>query len=242
VKTIREYPRASVFADSPMTPEYRGTLLKLLADQARAELVAAHNYSRWVSRVSDPDTKLFLAEIAKEETEHWHRAIALLGELGVRPEAARQHQTRSWFYATTRVLVPRVTWVDVAVGAFLVDSAAYILVEDFAQSSYAPWADMAQTILKEEEGHPDFGIRCLQALIEDRGRAQVQRGIRKWWRISLNLFGPPVTPNTERYLRLGLKFRTNEERRQAFRTAMEPQIRGLGLDVPGLYRERYPFV
>ena len=77
---LREYSRASIFADSPMTAEYRATVIKLLADQARAELVAAHTYSRWVSRAPDPDAKLYLAEIAKEETEHWYRAVALLGE------------------------------------------------------------------------------------------------------------------------------------------------------------------
>jgi ring-1,2-phenylacetyl-CoA epoxidase subunit PaaA len=225
-----------------MTSEYRTTLVKLLADQARAELVAAHAYSRWVSRVADPDTKVYLAEIAKEETEHWHRALGLLAELGVSPAQAARCQTRSWFYATTRLLVPRLTWVDIAVGAFLIDSAAYVLVEDFAESSYAPWAEMAQAILKEEEGHPDFGVRCLRTLIAERGHARVQRAIRKWWRISMNLFGPPITRNTELYLRLGLKFRTNEDRRQAFRSAMEPQIEALGLGVPRLYREHYPFI
>ena len=57
-----------------------------VADQARAELMAAHTYSRWVSRAPGPDEKLYLAEIAREETEHWYKAIALLGELGVSPE------------------------------------------------------------------------------------------------------------------------------------------------------------
>ena len=69
----------------------------------------------------------------------------------------------------------------------------------------------------------------------------VQRALRKWWRISLNLFGPPITKNTDLYIRLGLKFRTNEERRQVFRRAMEPQICALGLTVPRLHRDRYPF-
>jgi predicted TIM-barrel fold metal-dependent hydrolase len=49
----------------------------------------------------------------------------------------------------------------------------------------------------------------------------VQRALRKWWRISLNLFGPPITKNTDLYIRLGLKFRTNEERRQVFRRALD---------------------
>ncbi len=241
VTAVREYPTASVRADSPMTPEYRATLVKLLADQARAELIAAHAYSRWVSRAPDPDAKLHLAEIAKEETEHWYRAVQLLAELGVSPEAAARHRTRSWFYATAQLLVLRRRWLDVAVAAFLIDTAAYILVEDFAESSYAAWAAVARDILKEEEGHPDFGMTCLEREIKARGAAVVQRALRKWWRISLNLFGPPVTRNTDLYIRLGLKFRTNEERRQVFRRTMEPRILALGLEVPRLYRKRYPF-
>jgi len=238
---VREYGPSSVHADSSMTAEYRGTLVKLLADQARAELVAAHAYSRWVSRAPGPDEKMYLAEIAKEETEHWYRAIGLLKELGVSAKAARGHQTSSWFYATSRLLVPRLTWLDVAMGAFLVDAAAYILVEDFAQSSYAPWARVSQDILKEEEDHPDFGSRCLANLIQQRGVTRVQRMLKKWWRVSMNLFGPPITANTDLYIRLGLKFRTNEERRQAFRGTVEPRIRDLGLKTPRLLRERYPY-
>lgn len=238
---VREYPLASVHADSPMTPEYRATLIKLLADQARAELVAANTYSRWVSRAPGPEEKMFLAEIAKEETEHWYKTIKLLEELGVSAEAARRYRTRSWFYTTARLLVPRLTWLDVTMGAFLIDSAAYILVEDFAQSSYAPWAAVAQRILKDEEDHPDFGSGCLRKQVEARGVAPVQRALKKWWRVSMLLFGPPVTKNTELYIRLGLKVRTNEERRQAFRRTLEPQIQALGLVVPRLARERYPF-
>jgi ring-1,2-phenylacetyl-CoA epoxidase subunit PaaA len=238
---VVEYSPASIDADSPMTPEYRATLIKLLADQVRAELVAAHIYSRWVSRVREPEEKMRLAELAREETEHWYKTVKLLGELGVSSEAARRHRTRSWFYMMARLLVPRMTWLDVAMGAFLIDSAAYILVEDFAQSSYTPWAQTAQGILKDEVDHPAFGSRCLRKQIEQRGVAPVQRTLKKWWRVSLNLFGPPVTKNTDLYIRLGLKVRTNEDRREVFRRALEPQIRALGLEVPRLSREKYPF-
>ena len=241
IVVTREYPTASVHVDSPMSEEYRSTLIKLLADQARAELIAAHTYSRWVSRAPGPDEKLYLAEIAREETEHWYKAMALLGELGVSPEAAPRYRTRSWFYPMGRLLVPRLSWLDVAMGAFLVDAAAYILVEDFAQSSYAPWARAAKDILADEEDHPDFGSRCLRRQIEKLGVPRVQRTLRKWWRVSMNLFGPPITQNTDRYIRLGLKFRTNEERRRIFRYTAEPRIRALGLDVPRLSRDRYPF-
>ena len=46
----REYEPGSIQKESEMTPEYRATLLKLLADQAKAELFASHTYSKWVRR------------------------------------------------------------------------------------------------------------------------------------------------------------------------------------------------
>jgi 1,2-phenylacetyl-CoA epoxidase catalytic subunit len=56
------------------------------------------------------------------------------------------------------------------------------------------------------------------------------------------MFGPPDTRRTPLYLKLGLKYRTNEDRRQAFRAVTEPVIEKLGLTVPRLWRSRYPFV
>ena len=46
----------------------------------------------------------------------------------------------------------------------------------------------------------------------------------------------------EHYIRLGLKYRTNEERRMAFRLDCETRIKALGLTVPKLYRDTYPFL
>ena len=237
----REYPTASVFPGDPMTEEYRSNLIRLLADQARAELFAAHTYSSWLRRAPGPQEKMYLAELTKEETDHWYKAIKLLEDLGVSPEEARKHQTPSWFYYTWRLLVPRLTWIDILMMSFLIDYGAYFLVEDFAQSSYAPWAKTAQEILKEEEGHPDFGSNCLQAMMQERGAAPVQRALNKWWRVALNMFGAPATMSTELFIRLGLKYRSNEERRQAYRRSCEPKIRALGLQVPKLYKQTYPF-
>src|SRR5262245_20750914 len=108
----RIHAPASIERDSPMTPEYRAALIKLLADQARAELAAAHEYSRWVCRVPGTEEKMQLAAIAKDETAHWYRTMVLLAELGIDAEAAARHRTRSWFYPAVRLFMPRLTWLD----------------------------------------------------------------------------------------------------------------------------------
>jgi ring-1,2-phenylacetyl-CoA epoxidase subunit PaaA len=237
----RIHPPSTVFPDSPMTTEYRQTLIRLLADQARAEKRASDHYAGWVSRAPGPDERLCVAHIAYEETGHWYRIVTVLQELGVSVDAIPRHQTSSWFYTLAPLAAGPLRWLDVLLMAFLIDLGAYILVEDFAQSSYAPWAKAAREILAEEDGHPDFGTRFIARYIDEHGRHVVQRGLGKWWRLSLNMFGPPVTFSTDLYLRLGLKFRTNEERRRLFREACEPRIRALGLEVPALRRTTYPY-
>ena len=47
--------------------EYRSKLLKLLADQARAELEASNTYSKWIHKAPGPEERMHLAEIAHTE-------------------------------------------------------------------------------------------------------------------------------------------------------------------------------
>jgi len=238
----RELEVASVHADSEMSPRYRKALVRLLADQARAELFAAHMYSKWVRKAPGPEEKMRVAELAKEETEHWYRTVKLLEELGIPADQVKQHAGHDWFIPVMNVLTGRLRWIDILMMSFLIDQGAYFLVEDFAQSSYAPWCKVAHEILEEEVGHPEFGVRFLAEQVRRLGPQRVQRALDKWWRVGLNMFGPPHTRRTPLYLKLGLKYRTNEDRRQAFRAVTEPVIEKLGLTVPRLWRSRYPFI
>jgi 1,2-phenylacetyl-CoA epoxidase catalytic subunit len=234
----------SIEQDSPMTRdgEYRSKLLKLLADQARAELEASNTYSRWIPKAPGPEERMHLAEIAREETEHWYGTIKILEGLGVSvKEANDEWATNHWFYTIVHLLIPRYRWEDILMLTFLMDRCAFLLVEDFAQSSYAPWARFAKQVLEEEQGHVDFGNGFVRSQVEKLGRHKVQRTLNKWWRVALNSFGPPMTKHTEQYIRLGLKYRGNEDRRKAFRQDCERQIQELGLRVPRLYKLTYPF-
>ena len=237
----REIPVASVYPDSEMSPRYRKTLIRLLADQARAELYAAHMYSKWVRKAPGPEEKMRVAELAYEETEHWYRTVKLLEELGIPADQVKAHGGHDWFIPVMRVVIGRVRWIDILMMSFLIDQGAYFLVEDFTQSSYAPWCKVAHQILEEEVGHRSSGC-----ILEERSASsdvhRVQRALDKWWRVGLNRFGQPETRRTPLYIKLGLKYRTNEDRRQAFRAATEPVIEKLGLRVPRLWRSSYPFI
>jgi ring-1,2-phenylacetyl-CoA epoxidase subunit PaaA len=225
-----------------MTAEYRATLIRLLTDQARAELMGATLYTRWALRAPGPDERLHLIHLAQEETEHWHKVVGLLRCLDVAPGEFARHQTRWWYYGFLRLILARMKWTDLLVIVFLLDHAGYFLAEEFAESSYGPWAAATLEILDDEKDHPEVGRRFIQAALDRGERATLQRALNKWWRVTLNMFGPPTTKNTALYLRLGLKTRTNEERRHAFLAVCIPRIEALGLRVPRLRRNRYPFV
>lgn len=237
------YPPESIEEDSPIMQdgEYRSKLIRLLNDQARAELEASNIYSRWVCKAPGPEERLHLVEIAHEETEHWYGTIKVLDTVRATPQEEKDYFGRQWFYTVSHILIPRYRWVDILMLTFLIDRGAFLLVEDFARSSYAPWARFAKKVQEEEVGHMDFGNDFVRAQVEKLGPKKVQSALNKWWRVALNMFGPSTTRHTQQYIRLGLKFRSNEERRQAFIGSTEKLIVDLGLRVPSLYRQRYPF-
>lgn len=235
-------PVASIEVDSFMTASYRRRLLRLLANQAHGELYGATIYARGVQLAPSPEDKRLMATLVNEETEHWYAIIRLMKDLGVPSDQVRTHETITWFFTLVRILSPRQSWLDTVMTNVLVDRAAYYLVEDGAQSSYAPWQRLAGRILDEEQRHRDLGLQFLGKQIEQYGRPKVQRALNKWWRIVLNMFGSPHSREADRYRQVGLRPRTNEEQRTAFRADLEPRLQHLGLAVPKLYRSTFPFV
>src|SRR5262249_27192126 len=152
------------------------------------------------------------------------------------------HYAKHRFYFFVRLLRPHASWLSLLWFSFLLERCSMLMVEEFADSSYAPWSRVASEILAQEQGHPDRSERFITAHIGHVGRKRVQRALRPWWPLALNIFGPPHTAGTEVYLRLGLKTRTGEERRALFRRRTEPAIQALGLTVPPLWRTAYPFL
>ncbi len=236
-----DYPAESISADSPMTEEYRQTLLRLMANQAYGELHAANLYKPWTKRAPDTEERAIILNIVDEELKHWQSVIDLMGDLGVPPEKVRSHQSFHHFYPLARLFVPVMRWTDILMSTFLIDRAALFMLEDYAQSSYTPWAKAIQESLEEEVGHGEFGMEFLSNQIDKLGEPAVQKALNKWWRIALNMFGPPKSSHHDTYLRLGLKCRSNEDRRQIFITDSLARIDKIGLTMPKLLRNRYPY-
>jgi 1,2-phenylacetyl-CoA epoxidase catalytic subunit len=224
-----------------MRPRYRRKLIHLIANQVCGELAGAELYGMGVRCAPGVDEKRLAADLSREEAEHGALFAELLRELGVSPERVGQYRrARRFFGVAQRVLVPRVTWLDVVMFNLVVDHYAYYLLEDFSKSSYAPLGRAAAQIFAEEERHLRLGPSLLRAEVARVGASRVQRAVGKWWRMGLNFFG--VGARNEAYRKLSLVPRSADERLAAFRADLEPQLVAAGLRVPRLIRHSFPYV
>ena len=71
-------PSESVGVDSPMTEEYRATLLRLMANQAYGERHASKAYAPWINRAPGVEERRIIAEIVCQELDHWRIVVELM--------------------------------------------------------------------------------------------------------------------------------------------------------------------
>ena len=237
----KEYPPSSVSASDAMDAEYRRMLIRVIANQTRAENIAADLYLKWSQRVMNPMIRLRLVHLAQEEVEHWAGCVALLEELGIEAKNVTSYYSASWFYNIAKLISYKFKWLDLAMASFLFEQVGYIFVEDYSQSSYIPHANLSKKILIEEAEHPEHAIEYVNQLIENHGHNNVQKSLRKLWPIALSAFGPSNAPSIEKYIHYGLKVRTNDGRREVFRETCGSRIKQLGLDIPKVHRNKYPY-
>jgi 1,2-phenylacetyl-CoA epoxidase catalytic subunit len=121
----------------------------------------------------------------------------------------------------------------------MIDRAATFQLTEYTRGSYLPLARANQTILKEEEGHKDFGEACLVAMCTDPAtRALVQRRFTKWFVASMRIFGRPGTPGNLYCLEVGLKTRDSGDVAAAYLDSIRRVMARCGLRFP--QREELP--
>ena len=237
-----QYTSCSVLATDDMEAEYKRMLIRVIANQARAEDTAAKLYLRWSQRILNPVIRLRLVDLAQEEVDHWAGCIQLLEGLGIESKNVTSYYSSSWFSNIANLISSRFKWLDLAICSFLFEQVGYIYIEDYSQSSYQPHAELSKKILIEEAEHPEYAVNHVKQLIKDYGRDSVQKSLRKLWPFALSAFGPSNVPSIERYIYYGLKVRTNDGRREAFRTSCETRLKLLELTEPKVYRNKYPYI
>ena len=237
--------------DPLMTDDYRASLLNLMTMQADSELSGGYGYIPWISQAPTIEEKLLVAGIVRDEILHGKRVYKLLEELGVDVDSRITENDQAFLYRTDdseanigtqrlqkdkRVNIfyyPIDTWTDFIMFNFCMDRGAGHQLEDAVHCSYAPWARVQTQIFKEEVVHIAHGEKWVKILAQDPiTHDECQTTFNKWFLRTMNIFGRPGTKNNALYRKYRLKFRDNDEVREAFRKEVAVLCQEFGLTVP----------
>ncbi|MFQ5521607.1 MAG: Phenylacetic acid catabolic protein, partial [Candidatus Methylomirabilia bacterium] len=197
-----------------MPEEFQKLLARVLTIQADCEIGGPHLYVReWLLEAPSADDQWMLAKIASEEIDHFRKMNKLLNELGHDVSHLLYVEKSRRDLEAFRQEMP--TWADVAAFAFLIDRVGQYQLEEFIGCSYAPLERALPKILQEEKTHVGYGHVKLREMVKrEEGRAQAQAALDRWYARGLDMFGMSNSTRAARYIRWGLKQRTNEQARQ----------------------------
>jgi ring-1,2-phenylacetyl-CoA epoxidase subunit PaaA len=218
-----------------MDPEYQDLLRRVLAIQADCEIGGPNLYVK--DMLPSAPTKvdqLIVARTAAEEIDHYRKMARLAGEIGVDVSYVLSWPNEKRYVEAFRGKIT--TWEDYAVFGFLIDRVGRYQLEEFIGCTYAPLDRVVNDdqIIKEEEGHIDFGTNRTAEYAAKGGeyKERIQRALDYWYVKGLDMFGKSDSRRSERYRQWGLKRRTNAEARQQYINEVNPLIEQMGLRVP----------
>lgn len=232
-------------------PEYRYNLTRLLSMQAYAERCGATELAHWVAKAPDFRTRRILSRILADEADHSCRLYDVLHRMGVSEDEAigiatgrrGDGPTSAALQGPMEVANPDNTWDDVVLNNMFLDRAGRHMVENFSQSSYGPWARACRRILKDEFLHQGFGFKQMMARLESvEDRDAYRKKVTRWYAYGLNFFGPPSTSKADLLRTFGLKRKSNEELRQAYREEVQALMQSIqASDLLALSNDAYPY-
>ncbi len=216
-----------------MDPEYHDLLRRVLAIQADCEIGGPHLYVETMLPVAPSKLdQLIVARTAAEEIDHFRKMARLAGDVGTDVSYVLSWPNQKRYVEAFRGKIE--TWEDFAVFGFLIDRVGRYQLEEFIGCSYAPLERILPDIVKEEEGHIDFGTTKTAELASKGGqqKERIQKALNYWYMKALDMFGRSESKRSERYRYWGLKRRTNAQARDDYINEVSPLIEKAGLEIP----------
>jgi len=213
---------------------YRKMVLTLMDKQASREVATAEVFGQCVLYAPTVEDKIRITRFQHEELKHFQLLAKLMGELGVDMDVYVQDRQRAGARFTGDEADIQIRdWQDATLFNFMIDRAATFQLTEYTKGSYLPLAKANDVILKEEEGHKNFGEACLEEMCQDPAtRAEIQRRFKKWFVASMRIFGRAGTPGNQYCLRVGLKTRDSGDIAAAYLDSIRPVMARCGLRFP----------
>jgi 1,2-phenylacetyl-CoA epoxidase catalytic subunit len=214
--------------------DYKKMLLTLMDKQASREVATAEVFGQCVLLAPTVEDKIRITRFQHEELKHFQLLAKLMRELGVDMDAyVRDRQRAGARFTGDEADLQIQDWIDATLFNFMIDRAATFQLSEYTKGSYLPLAKANQIILKEEEGHKNFGELCLERMCQDPAtRAEIQKRFKKWFVASMRIFGRAGTPGNQYCVRVGLKTRDSGDVAAAYLDSIRPVMVACGLTFP----------
>jgi ring-1,2-phenylacetyl-CoA epoxidase subunit PaaA len=216
-------------------PEYQDLLRRVLAIQADCEIGGPNLYVKDILPTAPTRLdQLIVARTAAEEMDHYRKMAKIAGDIGADVSYVLSRSNQERYVEAFRGQIQ--TWEDFSVFGFLIDRVGRYQLEEFIDCSYLPLARAVEDpdILREEEGHIDFGTNCTAEYAAKGGESKerIQKAIDYWYVKGLDMFGNSVSRRSERYIYWGLKRRPNAVARQQYKDEVDALLTKMGLTIP----------
>ena len=226
VRTPEEFAR--------MPRDYRKILISQITINTEGELSGGDDYSlMFLPLAPTAEERQVCAERAAEEYDHYKIGKRILADIGIDTTYMEtQAMEERTLFADKRMHSCK-TWAERGVYSYIGEETAMVMIREFAESSYKPWAEAVRTIILDEKIHIAHGARVCRNLAQtEEGRAELQVALDRLWPMFVGIFGSANTERSKLAVRYGLRRTTNGEAQALWREKVQPRIENLGLRMP----------
>ncbi|MFE0703342.1 Phenylacetic acid catabolic protein [Streptomyces sp. NPDC058872] len=217
-----------------MPEDYREIAVRGMIVNTEGELSGADDYIQvFLPLAPNAEERQVCAERAVEEYDHYKIGKRILADIGVDTGYMEQQRLADRDLFAGHEFHTCTTWAERGIFSYIGEETAMVMISEFAQSSYKPWAEAVRTIVLDEKVHIAHGARvCRNLARTEEGREALQQGLDRLWPGFVRIFGSARSERSKLAVRFGLRQTTNGEARDVWRAKVTPRIENLGLKVP----------
>ena len=182
----------------------------------------------------DAETRLRVNNFSAEEFKHTFQFYSLYHDFDPSlPVEIHDYETTT--YRAYMAVKLEENWLDHSINSMMNDRFGVYQGFEWLQSSYAPLASVALTMVKDERGHSNMGYISVRQLLEEDpdARLAAQARVHDYhYPFFMAAFGSDDSANNASWRRWGLKLHTNPQLRQAYHQEMVEVLTSLGIDPP----------
>jgi ring-1,2-phenylacetyl-CoA epoxidase subunit PaaA len=217
-----------------MPRDYQKILTSQILINTEGELSGGDDYTlMFLPLAPNAEERQVCAERAAEEYDHYKLGKKVLADIGVDTTYMETQSLEERNLFADQRLHTCTTWAERGIFSYIGEEAALLMIREFAESSYRPWADAVRTIIIDEKVHIAHGARvCRNLAATEEGQEQLQAALDRLWPTFVGVFGNPNSKRAELAVRYGLRKTTNGEACEQWRRTVTRRVAHLGLHMP----------